>query len=442
LEFGIDVVLTPLYKIKLQRIGGYSMETSYLNLAKFNNKTEFANIILYSFASLISQFGTYIYTFAIGLYVLKVTGSGLSFASNLVLGAIPAVILYPVAGVLADRFNRKALIVGMDILNGLLMILLYFISGEYGLNITMIYAATFIMTMFTTVFGISLEASIPNMVTEKRLMTVNSAARSIDASSSIIAPMVGGLVFAFIDIRLFILINGISFIFSGVSCIFINFKVNCLQAKNKERVKMLDDIKGGINYLKDKKEFISIILIFVFLNFFLALGVSVPLPFIINSVLKLSPKYFGMIQSALPLGIIFGALLVKRVSDRFEYKKMLWTTSIALSICMILLGLPLMLIGNSAPEVFYMAYYICVMLVLGFGISFVDIPIIYKLQRSISDKFRGRVLGLGLSLAKIASPLALIISGILTNHIHAFILPVSAGLLLFIVMKSLLKENA
>lgn len=418
------------------------METSNLNLVKANNKSELFNIGLYSFASLVSQFGTYIYTFAIGLYVLKLTGSGLSFASNLVFGTIPAVILYPIAGVLADRLNRKALIVGMDILNGLLMLSLYFISGDYGLSVKMIFATTFIMTMFTTVFGISLEAGIPNMVTERRLMTVNSFARSIDASASIVAPMIGGLIFAFIDIRLFILINGISFMFSAVSCLIINFNVNCPQVKNKERVKMLDDIREGINYVKEKKEFISIILIFVFLNFFLALGVSVPLPFIINSVLKLSPKYFGMIQSAFPLGIIIGALIVKKISEKFEYKKMLLTTSLVLSLCMILLGLPLVIVGSSGMEQFYLIYYICVMLVLGCGVSFIDIPIIYMLQKSISDEFRGRVLGLGISFAKIAAPLALIVSGLLTNNIPGFILPMSAGLLLFIVIKGLLKESA
>jgi MFS family permease len=417
------------------------METSKLNLVKSNNKIEIVNIGLYTFASLISQFGTYIYTFAIGLFVLKITGSGLSFASNLVFGTIPAVILYPIAGVLADRFNRKVLIVTMDILNGLLMLSLYFLSGEYGLDIKMIYTTTFVMTMFTTVFGITLEASIPNMVTEKRLMTVNSFGRSIDASASIVAPMIGGLIFAFIDIRLFILINGISFIFSAVSCMIIDFNVNCPQNKNKGKVKILDDIREGVNYIREKKEFIGVILIFVFLNFFMSFGVSVPLPFIINSTLKLSAKYFGMIQSALPLGIIIGALIVKRVSDRFEYKRMLLTTSLVMSLCMVLLGLPLVFSENVTSEVFYLIYYICVMLVMGCGISFIDIPIIYRLQSSIPDEFRGRVLGLGISLAKVAAPLALIISGLLINHLSGFILPITAGVMLFLVVKRLLKEK-
>ena len=72
-----------------------------------NINHESSNIALYTIGSLISHFGSAIYAFAIGLYVLKITGSSLSFATTLAFGVIPVILLSPFAGVIVDRFNRK-----------------------------------------------------------------------------------------------------------------------------------------------------------------------------------------------------------------------------------------------------------------------------------------------------------------------------------------------
>ena len=131
-----------------------------------NSHKEYSNLILFSLGVFVSLFGSAIYTFAIGLYVLINTGSGLSFAITLGLGIIPMVILNPFAGVLADKFDKKKIVVLMDLLNGVLLLTVYCITASTGLNLKIIYASTFIMTIFTTLFDISFEAAIPNNVSE------------------------------------------------------------------------------------------------------------------------------------------------------------------------------------------------------------------------------------------------------------------------------------
>ena len=66
------------------------------------------------------------------------------------------------------------------------------------------------MTSFMTVFDVSMEASKPNIVSDDKLMKINSISTIIYSMSRILGPMVGGIVFAFVDIELFILFNGIS----------------------------------------------------------------------------------------------------------------------------------------------------------------------------------------------------------------------------------------
>ncbi|PFC32838.1 MFS transporter, partial [Bacillus thuringiensis] len=196
-----------------------------LHIENKKRNQELRNICLYSIAKTVSLFGSSIYSFTLGLYVLQITGSALNFAISLILGTIPMIVMNPFAGVIADKVDKKKLVICMDLLSGCLLITVYILSSYYGLNLFIIYTTTFLMTVFTTFFGIGLEAVKPNMVTKEWLMSINSISKIIDSISLILGPMLGGIVFAVFDIKIFIIINGISFILSAISILFINFKL-------------------------------------------------------------------------------------------------------------------------------------------------------------------------------------------------------------------------
>jgi MFS family permease len=413
------------------------MTTAQLTIKKSYDKVEMSNFILYSLGKFVSIFGTTIYSFAIGLHVLRITGSGLNFATTLIIGAIPRVVIYPFAGVLADKFNKKVLVVTMDLLNGVVLVGVYYLSTIYGFTVMMIYASTFIMTVFTAFFDISLEAAKPNLVRDKTLMSINSAGRIIDSVSSILGPMIGGMIFAFIDIKIFIIVNGVSFIFSGISEMFIDFKYNYrMKDKVQKHINVIKDMREGFLYLFSKKDIIKLFFTFISLNFFLGFSVSVPLPYIINNVLNLESSYFGIIQGAFPAGIIAGALIVNKAADKIPYSSVLTVTSFILSICMVAIGIPVLLLSIRFSSEAYLAYYCGIMVVMGVCISFIDIPIAYIIQKNIPDEYRGRVFSIGISIGKIILPVALVVSGLLLNVLPAYFITAAGGLLLmlFIVL--------
>lgn len=416
-----------------------------LNTAKSSKNLtsgrELSNILLFSLGKLISLFGSSIYTFTIGLYVLKITGSGLSFAASLVLGTLPAIVINPFAGVLADRINKKLLVVLMDFLNGALFIIIYFISLT-NLSLIIIYTSTFITAVLTAIFDISLEAAKPDIVSEHRLMSVNSVSKIIDSSSSILGPMVGGIVFAILDIRFFIVLNGVSFIFSGFLELIMDFKLNIKDSYAAKKVDFIKDIKEGFNYMLSQKNILSLFYVFILLNLFLSSSISIPLPFIINRVLKLSSNYFGIIEGMFSIGMILGAVFVRRVSEAFPYNKLLVRMSFVLSLCMIMTGLVLLPNIKRIPEFGFFIYYSTIMAVLGIAISFIDIPLFFILQKVIPEELRGRVLSLGLSLAKAVCPAAFILSGALINHIPVYILPIVSGIGLFVSIILLSKKHS
>ena len=398
------------------------------------------NLGLFIIGKLISVFGSAIYTFAIGLYVLKQTGSGFSFALTLFVGLIPTIIFSPVAGYMSDRFDKKRIVVFMDFANGMMFLILFVLTLKFELNQPMIYISTFMTTVFTTFFGIAFEAAKPNLVADEKLMSINSLSKVIDSTALILAPVLGGLIFAFTDIKTFILINAVCFIFSAGIETMIDFNYNIKStAEINDDGGFVEDIKDGLTYIKKNSEIVKMINVLVILNFFISFSVTVPLPYIINNLLNLSSNQYGIIQGAFPVGMILGAVVVGRIIEKIDYMKLLIFSSITLSVAIALLGLPLVL--ADASSLAYMIYYISVMVIFGIAISFIDVPILWLMQKSIPDNLRGKVLSISMSIVKLIAPLGLVISGMIINSVPVYIMTFAGGGILMLSNLMILNQK-
>ena len=398
------------------------------------------NLGLFIIGKLISVFGSAIYTFAIGLYVLKQTGSGFSFALTLFVGLIPAIIFSPVAGYMSDRFDKKKIVVFMDFANGMMFLILFVLTLKFELNQPMIYISTFMTTVFTTFFGIAFEAAKPNLVADEKLMSINSLSKVIDSTALILAPVLGGLIFAFTDIQTFILINAVCFIFSAGIETMIDFNYNIKSTVEiNDDGGFVEDIKDGLTYIRKSSEIVKMINVLVILNFFISFSVTVPLPYIINNLLNLSSNQYGIIQGAFPVGMILGAVVVGKIIEKIDYMKLLIFSSITLSVAIALLGLPLVL--ADASSLAYMIYYISIMVIFGIAISFIDVPILWLMQKSIPDNLRGKVLSISMSIVKLIAPLGLVISGMIINSVPVYIMTFAGGGILMLSNLMILNQK-
>ena len=398
------------------------------------------NLGLFIIGKLISVFGSAIYTFAIGLYVLKQTGSGFSFALTLFVGLIPTIIFSPVAGYMSDRFDKKKIVVFMDFANGMMFLILFLLKLKFELNQPMIYISTFMTTVFTTFFGIAFEAAKPNLVADEKLMSINSLSKVIDSTALILAPVLGGLIFAFTDIKTFILINAVCFIFSAGIETMIDFNYNIKSTVEiNDDGGFVEDIKDGLTYIRKSSEIVKMINVLVILNFFISFSVTVPLPYIINNLLNLSSNQYGIIQGAFPVGMILGAVVVGKIIEKIDYMKLLIFSSITLSVAIALLGLPLVL--ADASSLAYMIYYISIMVIFGIAISFIDVPILWLMQKSIPDNLRGKVLSISMSIVKLIAPLGLVISGMIINSVPVYIMTFAGGGILMLSNLMILNQK-
>ena len=403
------------------------------------------NIYLFASGKAVSILGSSIFSFAIGLYVLKLTGSALNYAMTLMLSVIPMVVISPIAGVIADRVSKKWLVSGMDFINSILFAALFILSIYRELTLPVIYIAIVLLNVFTTFFGIGIETAKPALVSSEKLIRINSLSKLIDSSATVLGPVIGGVVYAFVDIRALILFSSIAFMISAVSEWFIDYEFNLERRlyenheKSEENKSILSDIIEGWKFFSGNRSLLQLFFLFFMLNMLLGFSVNVPLPYIINEVLRFSSSRFGMINSMFPIGLIIGTLTVEYVMKRIEFRKLLILMNILISIMASVIGLPVILGLDSGMS---LAFYCIVNIIIGIAIAYVDVPVMTILQNEVPRELLGRVLSLIMSLVKAMLPVALLCSGALTSRMPVQLIPAAGAVIPFIYSIFMLKKNS
>lgn len=385
------------------------------------------NLILFLGGKLASMLGTYIYSFAISLYILKITGSGTSFAFSILLGTLPRVLLSPIAGSVADRFDRKKMTVGLDLLSGIVVMALLILSLIYGLRLSFIYAATFVLSVISTFFATTDGAAIPRLVSDKNLVKINSYSSAIDSGSQIVGPVLGGIAFGLVSMNLFLLVNGISFILSAVSEMFIDFDFNKTEEVQKPGSAMSmnavwQDIKEVFTYIRGSK-ILSIVMPFsLSVNFLLSATFAVTWPFLINNVLGMSASQYGFIEGAFSAGMLIAALFMAKLPEKEKKLKSLVLCMAGIGLVTIAMGVPGLGMLKGFDIILTFGLYIVMAFSMSFLLLMLNMPMTVFVQRTIPNEMLGRVWGVIGTVSGGLTPLGIILAGIAIDLIPAYVL--------------------
>ncbi len=408
-------------------------------------KRENLNLAFFSGGKLISLFGSAVYTFAVGLHLLEITSSGLNFALNIILYTLPIIFVNPIAGIAADRFNKKIIVVGSDLINAVFLSAVYIITFKITFSPIIIYLSTFSINVLAAFFNVAIESAKPSLVGKEKLYNINSTSRIIESASHLLGPVVGGVVYSLFDIRAFILINALSFFLSAVLEYFIDYEYNIKEESQKaisnlafggkdssEKKSLIENIKLAYNYIISHKYLKGLLLIFAALNFFFNFSVIVPVPYLLNTIWKIDSSLYGIIQAAFPAGMISGALIVKKVVNNYSYSGLLKRISYTIVFMVPAFSAPLFIFSSRPAQLFILVYYLILMYLSGVVVSWVDIPANTIIQKIVPDELLGRVISLNLSIIKIIVPLSLLLSGYFLDMLSPVNITLSAALIFLI----------
>lgn len=398
------------------------------------------NIRLFLTGKLTAALGSSIYGFVIGLYILAETGSSLNFAITLLLSVLPHVLLAPLAGTLSDRWDRKKLIIFSDFACAIWLAIIFVIFTYFNQEIWVLYLATTILNILNTFYSIAVTSAIYNMVgpdSLQKAMSLNQAAVSI---STILGPVLGGVLFGFFHISTFMIINIITFTISGLANIFISFHLFAEKEEEESQKSILAELKDGLAYAKNQPFLKSLIMVAIFLNFWFAVF-PVALPYLVLTVRKMEAFQLGIIEGAFSVGMLVMSIILSQKQEIKKKELSIIGGLFGMAIVLMLIGVPGISGFAGIPNTIFFPYLIVLVLFLSSFIMLINMPIMVLLQKSTPDVYRGRVMSLLETGASAMTPLGFILFGLLLEKIPVWILLVFCGLCVIVLILRTLKEK-
>lgn len=378
---------------------------------------------LLMFGKLVSLIGTQMQNFALSLYVLKVTGSATKFASVLAITLLPKLFLGPIAGVFVDWFDRKKIIVYLDMITGIIIgafALIYKING--GLSLLHIYTLSITLSTISLLFGPAISTVIPTIIKKEKLVDANSVDSFIMNMGNLIAPALAGILFGFYGMFIILVLNSISFILSSISEMFIKIpNVN----KRPEKINIssfYNDFSEGISFIKNKKIMLNIIILALMINFVFNPIFSIGLTYISKQILNISDYQYGMLEASLVISMICGSFITKSISKKFKLGEMLFLSvffsSILISMIALISSSSYLNLFNSNTIPYISIIIVGFMIVL--IVSVANIALGTMIQKEIPISMMGRVGAIMSAGCMAAIPLGQMIFGLLFDKIEAW----------------------
>lgn len=279
------------------------------------------NFTLMVIGQIISLFGNSILRFALSLYILDVTGSAAVFGTILALSMIPTILLSPVGGVLADRVNRRNIMVCLDFSTSALCVILFTQLGSSHITV-MVGGFMMILAVIQSFYQPSVQSSIPVLVDSEHLLAANGVAVQVNALANLIGPVLGGMLYGFFGLKAIVIVSICAFFASAVMEIFIQIPFKRQQRQGSAVSMVVSDLGQAVRFLgKENPVLLKILLVVAAINMFFSTMIMVGFPFIVKIQLGLSSQLYGFVEGAMAVGSIGAGLLSGLIAHKLNLKK-------------------------------------------------------------------------------------------------------------------------
>ena len=350
---------------------------------------------------LISSIGSGMTAFALSVYVYKKTGS-VSYVSLItLLSFMPSIILSPIGGLLADRYDRRLLMIIGDLFSGLGLIYILWNIQAGEKSIVPIFLGITFSSIFTSLLEPSYRATLTDILDEENYAKASGLIQAAGSAKYLISPVIAGMILSVADIRVILLLDILTFITTCLMIFLVRKSMNSEMQNYKK-----DSFKGlleGLFIIKENRGVYSLVIIMFFVCFFMGFIQILIRPMILALS---SVKTAGMMESLCAAGLLIGSLWIGIAGIKKNYSKILAVACFFCGIFMSMTGVNenLAIIGISTFLFFS---------TLPFMNSCADVLV----RVSVPNELQGRVWGLISLITQMGTVAAYIISGIMADYI-------------------------
>lgn len=373
----------------------------------------------------ISLFGSMLVQYAIMWHITLETRSGFIMTLSILAGFIPSLFLSPFAGVWVDRFNRKLIIVLADTFIAIttLVTALLFYFG-YG-SITLLLIVSAFRSLGNAVHTPAVQAFIPELVPEDKLMRVQGINNGIQSSMMIIAPVLSAALLASFELFVIFFIDTITAVL-GIFTLILFVQSTRVITPIEGKVEYFNDIKLGLNYIKSHHFLVPFFVFTAMVLFFVA-----PMAFLtpLQTVFNYGPEEWRLsfVEVAFASGMMIGGFSIAAWEG---LKNRIHTMALSL----ILMGLSSIVL--SLTNLFWI--YLVSMFIIGLSLPYYNSPAYVMIQEKVDNEYLGRVFSVMGMISSSMMPIGMLVFGPLADVIDIDTIIIFSGIMMIIITFSLL----
>ncbi len=265
-------------------------------------------------AQVISGIGDVLYMVGIMVNVYQYTGSALQTAIVMVANTLPAFLVGPFAGAVVDKYDRKKVLIAMDILRIFLVLLLLLFISENHFNLLGLYAVVASLSVAAAFYNPAKMAIIPSVVESSHLTQANSLLIGTNVGIMALGYGLGGVLTLWINFEAFVLINAFTFIISALVIYFIQMPYLKVD-KGEEKLRMFASIKQGYNDLRADKVAYPLVVMEILEYFPHGIWTSAILLVFVEKGLSGNADDWGFVASTYFGGMLVGAILATFIKN-------------------------------------------------------------------------------------------------------------------------------
>lgn len=358
---------------------------------------------------IISLFGSAILRFALPLYLLRQTQSPALFGLVTACSFLPMIPMSLLGGVLADRANKRTIMVTLDFLTAGIVLTLALSIGSVPL-VPLLLVDLMLLYGISGAYQPTVQASIPALVGEGDILAAGAIVTQVASLAGLLGPILGGVLFGMFGILPILLLSILCFTASAVMELFIRIPFTKRTGQQGVLEILRGDFRASTRYLRREKPLLVRIILFAALfNLVLSAMVVVGVPVIIVDVLHRSDAQLGIAQGALALGGLCGGMLTAVFSNHLKVAKAHGLLGLC-GVCVGAMAVPFILHLESLVS--YLVITIACFVIMALATMF-SIQLMVTVQIETPEDLVGKVIALMMSISMCAQPLGQAVYGLL-----------------------------
>lgn len=378
------------------------------------NKTgeSFSKFLLLWSGQLISAIGSGLTSFGLGIYIYGQTGRASAMVLVTLLAFVPSLLLSPVTGVLADRYDRRLLMVLGDSLSatGLIFILLCLLNGEAQL--WQICVGVTLSSVFSSLLDPAYKATVTDLLTEEQYTKASGFVQVAGSAKYLVSPVIAGFLLIVSDVKLLLVIDICTFFVTVASTLAV--RSGLTSKKYEQAQSFIREFKDGWKAVSVNRGVLVLVIMTSVMTFFIGFIETLSMPMILTFS---NSSVLGTLETIIASGMLVSSVILGIIPIKKNFVKILSVSLFGAGLCMAAFGLRenIVLLGISGFLFFAM-------------MPFANTALDFLVRTNIDNSVQGRAWSLIGLVSQLGFVAAYMLSGVLADYVFTPLL-VKGGVL-------------